>query len=68
MNPYEFMRFYHPRLGRFVYKHRGSGMIVDNIVKPMRSVLSSVVQKFAKPLAKKAFNLAFRFTCWRETW
>ena len=31
MKPYEFMRFYHPKLGRFVYKHKGSGIIVDNI-------------------------------------
>ena len=28
MKPYEFMRFYHPNLGRFVYKHKGSGIIV----------------------------------------
>ena len=33
MKPYEFKRFYHPKLGRFVYKHKGSGLIVDNIFK-----------------------------------
>ena len=27
-----------PKLGRFVYKHKGSGIIVDNILKPMRRV------------------------------
>jgi len=56
MKPYEFMRFYHPisKLGKFVYQHKGSGIIVDNIFKPMKSVVSSVVKKFAKPLAKKA--------------
>ena len=37
MKPYEFMRFYHPMLGKFVYRHKGSGIIVDNIFKPMRS-------------------------------
>ena len=42
MKPYEFMRFYHPKLGRFVYKHKGSGIIVDNIFKPMKSVVSSI--------------------------
>ena len=54
MKPYEFMRFYHPKLGKFVYQHKGSGIIVDNIFKPMKSVVSSVVKKFTKPLAKKA--------------
>ena len=53
MKPYEFMRFYHPKLGRFVYKHKGSGIIVDNIFKPMKSVVSSIFKKFAKPVAKK---------------
>ena len=50
MKPYEFMRFYHPKLGKFVYKHKGSGIIVDNIFEPMRRILSPVVKKFAKPL------------------
>ena len=54
MKPYEFRRFYHPKLGKFVYQHKGSGIIVDNIFKPMKSVVSSVVKKFTKPLAKKA--------------
>ena len=56
MKPYEFMRFYHPKLGRFVYKHKGSGIIVDNIFKPIKSVVSSVFKKFAKPVAKKALE------------
>ena len=56
MKPYEFMRVYHPKLGIFVHKHKGSGVIVDNIFKPMRGVISSVAKKFAKPLGKKAFK------------
>ena len=36
MKPYEFMRLSHPKLGRFVYKHKGCGIIVDNIFKPMQ--------------------------------
>ena len=35
MKPYEFKRFYHPKFGRFVYQHKGSGLIVDNIFKPL---------------------------------
>ena len=56
MKPYEFKRFYHPKLGRFVYKHKGSGIIVDNIFKPVKSVLSTVFEKAAKPLAKKSLE------------
>ena len=56
MKPYEFRRFYHPKLGRFVYQHKGSGIIVDNIFKPLKSVASSVFKKFAKPIAKKALE------------
>ena len=50
MKPYEFRRFYHPKLGRFVYQHKGSGLIVDNIFKPLKSVASSVFKKSAKAL------------------
>ena len=56
MKPYEFKRFYHPKLGKFVYQHKGSGLIVDNIFKPLKSVASSVFKKFAKPVAKKALE------------
>ena len=55
MKPYEFKRMYHPKLGRFVYKHKGSGIIVDNIFKPLRKVASNVL-KMAKPAAKKAIQ------------
>ena len=56
MKPFEFMRVYHPKLGIFVDKHVGSGLIVDNIFKPMKSVASSVVKKFAKQSGKKALK------------
>ena len=55
MKPCEFRRFYHPKLGRFVYKNKGSGLIVDNIFKPLKSV-ASVFKKFPKPIAKKALE------------
>ena len=56
MKPFEFMRVYHPKLGLFVDKHVGSGIIVDNIFKPMKSVTSSIVKKFVQPLGKKAIE------------
>ena len=56
MSSYEFKRIYHPKLGRFVYKHKGSGIIVDNIFKPIKNVLTSAFKKVAKPMAKKALE------------
>lgn len=49
----EVMRIYHPMLGRFVWKHKRSRLIVDNIFQSPKSVANSVIKKFAKPLAKK---------------
>ena len=54
MKTYEFKRFFHPKLGRFVYKHKGSGIIVDNIFKPISCVLSSLTTTVVKPFVKKA--------------
>ena len=56
MLTYNYKRIFHPRLGRFVYKHKGSGLIVDNIFKPMKRMLSTATQKVLKPLAKKALK------------
>ena len=56
MKPFEFTRIYHPKLGIFVDKHVGSGIIVDNIFKPMKRILSPVVKKFAKKSGKKALK------------
>ena len=53
MKPYELMRFYHPMLGKFVYRHKGSGIIVDNIFKPMRSVVSSVQRSLSSNQVKR---------------
>ena len=50
--PTEFMRFFHPKLGIFVYRHKGSGIIIDNIFKPVRRIAST----FAKPVSKKALQ------------
>ena len=56
MPSYEYKRVYHPQLGRFVYKHKGSGIIVDNIFKPVKRVLSKVPEMVLKPFAKKALK------------
>ena len=41
----EFKKIYHPRMGRYVYKHRGNGLIVDTLMKPIKSVASKVLQE-----------------------
>ena len=56
MASYEYKRVYHPKLGRFVYKHKGSGIIVDNIFKPVGRVLSKVPEMVLKPFTKKALE------------
>ena len=40
MKPYELKRFYNSKLGRFVFKHKGSGIMIDNIFKPARNLLN----------------------------
>ena len=52
MLSYHYERIYHPSLGRFVYKHKGSGLIVDNIFKPVKMIVNKVL----KPVAKKALK------------
>ena len=52
MYTYNYKRIFDPSLGRFVYKHKGSGLIVDNIFKPMKKIMNTVL----KPIAKKALK------------
>ena len=56
MKAYEFKRIYHPKFGQFVFKHKGSGLIVDNIFKPATKMLNKVSQMLIKPLAKKVLK------------
>ena len=54
----EFKKIYHPKMGRYVYKHRGNGLIVDTLMKPLKSAASaaakSILGNVVKPFAKKA--------------
>lgn len=58
----EFRKVYHPSLGRFVYEHRGNGLIVDNIMKPLKAAVSTAANKagraVAKAIGKKASKTA----------
>ena len=56
MSSHEYKRIYHPKLGRFVYEHKGSGIIIDNIFKPLKSFASSAFKRVAKKSANKALK------------
>ena len=62
MKSREFKKVYHPSLGRFVYEHRGNGLIVDNIMKPLKGAISAAANKagraVAKAIGKKASKTA----------
>ena len=62
MNSREFKKIYHPRLDRYVYEHRGNGLIVDNLFKPLerkaKEFGSKVVQPFLKKKAKETISKA----------
>ena len=53
MNSKEFKRIYHPKLGRYVYAHRGNGLIVDNILKPLQRKAKEFGKAVIKPLLRK---------------
>ena len=62
MNSKEFKRIYHPKLGRYVYAHRGNGLIVDNLLKPIgrkaKEFGKAVVKPFLKKKAKETISKA----------
>ena len=37
MHPKEFKKISHPKLDRYFYEHRGNGLIVDNLMKPLKA-------------------------------
>ena len=53
MKSREFKKIYHPKLGRFVYEHRGNGLIIDNIMKPLKAGLSTAVNKATRAVVRK---------------
>ena len=59
MKSREFRKVYHPSLGRYVYMHRGNGLIVDNIMKPLKGAIGSAGRAGAravKEVASKVFS------------
>ena len=62
MKSREFKKIYHPSLGRYVYEHRGNGLFVDNIMKPLKGALSAAANKagraVVRAIGKKASKAA----------
>ena len=53
MKSREFKKIYHPKLRGYVYEHRGNGLIVDNIMKPLKAGLSTAANKAARAVVSK---------------
>ena len=70
MKSRELKKIYHPSLGRYVYEHRGNGLIVDNIMKPLKGAISSAASKagraVARAIGKKAKKAAVKATAKAE--
>ena len=70
MKSREFKKIYHPSLGRYVYEHRGNGLIVDNIMKPLKGAISAPASKagraVARVIGKKAKTAAVKATAKAE--
>ena len=62
MKSREFKKIYHPSLGRYVYEHRGNGLIADNIMKPLKGAISAAASKagraVTRAIGKKASKTA----------
>ena len=52
MKSREFKKIYHPSLGRYVYEHRGNGLIVDNIMKPLKGAISAAASKAGRAVTR----------------
>ena len=70
MKSREFEKIYHPSLGRYEYEHRGNGLIVDNIMKPLKGAISAAASKagraVARAIGKKAKTAALKATAKAE--
>ena len=52
MKSRKFKKIYHPSFGRYVYEHRGNGLIVDNIMKPLKGAISAAASKAGRAVAR----------------
>ena len=52
----EWTRFYHPKKGRYFYKHKGTGVVTDSLFKigkVLKKPLTNLAKKVGKKVAEK---------------
>ena len=58
----EWKRIYHPRSGKFIYKHKGTGVITDSLFKIGKTLkkplIGALKKKTGKNVAEKGTNKA----------
>ena len=60
-HPSEWKRMYHPRSGKYVYKHKETGVITDSLMKigkAMKKPITNVLKQAGKKVAEKSINKA----------
>ena len=67
MNRSDWKTFYHPKKGKFLYKHKGTGVVTDSIFKlgkvlkkPLANLVKKTGQKVAEKVAEKASTVAVK--------
>ena len=63
----EWTRFYHPKKGRYFYKHKGTGVVTDSLFKigkvlkkPLANLAKQVGKKVAEKGAEKVSNVVVK--------
>ena len=56
-HPSEWQKIYHPRIGKYVYKHKGTGVITDSLFSIGRN-LKKPILAIMKKTAEKGINKA----------
>ena len=51
-HPSEWQKIYHPRIGRYVFRHKGTGVVTDSLFSIGRN-LKKPILKFVKKTGKK---------------
>ena len=58
-HPSEWTKFYHPKYGRYFYKHKGTGVITDTLFKignAMKKPLINLAKNAGKKVAEKGID------------
>ena len=57
----EWKRIYHPKSGKFIYKHKGTGVLTDSLFKigkAMKKTFVGILKQAGKKVAEKGINKA----------